>query len=127
MSRIYSNHELRIRERNRREALEREASIAKNKLSEFEREKIAAEIEDKYSIRKYKDMCGNMYTFMPETTFKAVVETVFRQLEIKKILTTSENLSEDAKTLIKYLIEPALKLDYYDIVNIPCTIDLKEP
>lgn len=127
MSRIYSNHELRVKERNRREALEREAEIAKNKLSEYERDKIANEIEDKYGIRKYKAMCGEMYTFMPEETFKAVVETVFRQLEVKKVLANNNNLSDEARTIIKYLIEPTLKLEYYDIVNIPCTIDLKEP
>ena len=127
MSRIYSNHELRIKERNRREALEREATIARNKLSEYERDKIANEIEDKYGIRKYKAMCGEIYTFMPEETFIAVVETVFRQLEIKKVLANSNSLSDETRTFIEYLIEPALKLDYYDIVNIPCTIDLNEP
>ena len=118
---------MRVKERNRREALEREAEIAKNKLSEYERDKIANEIEDKYGIRKYKAMCGEMYTFMPEETFKAVVETVFRQLEVKKVLANNNNLSDEARTIIKYLIEPTLKLEYYDIVNIPCTIDLKEP
>ena len=127
MSRKFTNHEIRFHQKEKIQALEMTRQLESEQLSNTEREIIAEQIEAKYGIRKYKAYDSAVYTIMPEETFKAVLSSAFRQLEVKKILAVTENLPFQARALIEYLIEPTLKLDYYELIDTPCVYDLKEP